>query len=419
LRRIRLFASQIVVVGILAAAGVVTAGALAGGGSPQNTTTKNGTGGGGHNTGGGQTSTAPTTETPPPSSSTQTPSIPVDPLAPVALEGAKEAQAKYNLTKDDMRENLRANTVMMAAFCQRAFTEPDVINYYWGGSYAWLCRLMIVIVLADSKIVRDPPDPNFMEVALSAPTLLHAVTVRCAKRVARRDCTALTAPLLRFINAVAKTAAATSGAATTLERFSGAAAAGSSPGVLLQSAAEKSYAGEVGSAFAEQQAAGRVLAAALRKARLDGPTNSRDLQAITKKLGSANGIPASIVSPLVAAGLTSGAAALSQILKSALQGLPKTIALTSFLGATTSTAALAKFHRDLTFPGLAAVVRALAKQGAIAQGTGETLLNDLRAGVTATTTAARTAALALFVQHAAVAQPAPAALLTAGAQALG
>ncbi len=408
------------VVGVLAAAGVVTAGALAGGSGPHNTTTKHGTGGGRHNTGTDEATTA-APETPSVSDSTQTTTAPppVDPLVPVAVDAFEAWKAAQNLTKADMRDDLRVNTIMMAAFCQRAFTEPGAYNLYWGGPYDLLCRLMIVIVLAESKIVRDPPDPKVMEVTLPAPTLLRAVTVRCPKRVARRTCAALTAPVLSFINAVATAGAAATGAATTLERLGGAATAGSAPGAVLQSAAAKAYARELASTIAKRQAAGRILAAVLRKTRLDGPTSSRDLQAITKKLGSADGLPASFVVQLVTAGLTTGTAQLSQTLRSALQGLPKTVSLTAFLGAASSTVDLAKLNRALTLPELAALVRGLASQGALSTAARDVLIGDLRRAATAAPTSpSRPAAVSQFVKDVgAQVTGAAATLLTAAAMA--
>lgn len=361
------------------------------------------------------TSTEPEPEPPP--STTAPPPPPPDPLANAVQTSLQELQ----LTKTDARADLRINIKAMGVFCLYAYGEPGVVNYYYGGTYAQLCQTFIYIVLGELKIAQDPPDPKFMEVTLPAATLARSITIRCPKRVARRDCEALKAATLRYRNALATTAAAATGSGITLERYSGAAQAGSAPGAVLQAAAEKAYAGELASALAAQQAAGGTLAAVLRKTRLDVRLNARDLQSVTKKLGSPNGLPQSFVSQLVAAGLTSGAAELSQTLKSALQGLPKTLVPSSTLGGTRSTAALTQLYRTLTFPELAALVRGLTDQGGVSTAARDTLINDLRQGVTAPTPEARTPAVDQFVKDAGsqVTGPAATLLMVAGAALTG
>jgi hypothetical protein len=279
------------------------------------------------------------------------------------------------------------------------------------------CQVMIVLVLYEKVMVEDPPDPKFTEVALPSPTLTRSIALRCPKRVARRDCEALKAALLRYRNALATATAAATGTAISLNRFSGAGQAGSAPGAVLQSAAAKAYAGELALAVAAQQAPKRTLAAVLRKMRLELRLNARDVQSVVKKLGSPNGIPPSVVSRLVADGATTSAAALSQTLKNLLQGLPKTMALTRLLGAARSTAALTKLHKTLTFPELAALVRGLTDQGAVSTAARDMLINDLRQGVTALTPEARTPAVDQFIKDAGsqVTGPAATLLTVAGA----
>jgi hypothetical protein len=331
----------------------------------------------------------------------------VDPLAYPPNTDPKLKTAEAKAAAAEARENLPDETRAMAVSCGLLVSPatPDL------RFVLRLCQIAIVLVLADLRIANDPPDPNFTQVALPSPTLLRSIAYRCPKRVARRDCEALKAAFLRYRNALATSAAAATGVAITLERFSGAGQAGSGAGAILQAAGEKGYAGELAAALAAQQAAGRTFAATLRKRHLDLRLNARDLQSVVKKLGSANGIPQSIVSQLVAAGVTSGAAELSQTLKSALQGLPKTLALSSTLGATRSTAALTQLYRTLTFPELAALVRGLTDQGAVSTAARDTLINDLRQGVTAPTPEARAPAVAQFVKDAGSQVTGPAATL--------
>lgn len=102
----------------------------------------------------------------------------------------------------------------------------------------------------------------------------------------------------------------------------------------------------------------------------------------------------------------------------AITTLPKTLSVAGAVAADSPPVGFTQLQHSLTVYELAAVVRALANQGAIAHGTGETLLDDLRAALTATTSSARTAAFASFIQHAAVTQPTPERLLTAAADGL-
>jgi hypothetical protein len=280
-----------------------------------------------------------------------------------------------------------------------------------------MCQGAITMVLGDSQIAKDPPDSKFTEVTLPSPALVRLVTLRCPKRITRRDCEALKAAVLRYRNAQTTTATAATGIAITLNRLSGAGQAGSGPGAVLQSAAAKGYAGELASALVAQQAAERTLAAALRKTRVDVRLNARNVQAVVKKLGSPNGVPPSIVSRLVADGVTSGAAELSQTLKSALQGLPKTLALSRVLGVARPTAALRELHRTLTPPELAVLVRGLTSQGAVSTAAGDMLINDLRQAVNALTPETRTPAVDQFVKDAGgqVTGPAATLLTVAGA----
>jgi hypothetical protein len=321
--------------------------------------------------------------------------------------------------KTEAHDRLGGETAVMAMMCALAVLlslpaeapDADALTQAFAIYQRLLCTEGIKVVLEDLQIAKDPPDPKFTEVTLPSPTLVRSITLRCPKRIARRDCDALKAALLRYRNALTTTAAAGTGAAITLNRFSGAGQAGSVPGAVLQSAAAKGYAGELALALAAQQAAERSLAAALRRTRLDLRLNARNVQSVVKKLGSPNGLPQSIVSRLVADGATTSAAELSQTLKEALQGLPKTLVLSKVLGAAHPTAALRELNRTLTPPELAVLVRGLTNQGAVSTAAGDMLINDLRQAVTALTPEARTPAVDQFVKDAGSQVTGPAAKL--------
>jgi hypothetical protein len=426
LRRIRRFAGQLALVGVLAAGGVLTAGALAGGVSTHNTTTKTGHGDH-HNTGMDETTTAApeATEAPSLPASTQTPSPPIDPTKAVTTTNFGTDPAKAS-AKAEARAELSWTTAVMAMMCSGALlidlaatgeTSPEAIFTLWW--YRFACSQAIAQVFALNAILKaDPPDTNIAEVAFPAQTPLPAMRVLCAKTLTRATCARVTTGAVAYAKALATTSAAAAGLVASVNRFGSATTAGSADGRLLQAGAAKAYAGELANALNAQHQAGRALAAVLRATRSDRGLDTRARAAASKKLASPGSLPTWLTTSAAASGLVPSAAELRKTLAAALARVPKSLSVAAAVAAGSPSAGLTQLQHSLTVYELAAVVRALAKQGAIAQGTGETLLTDLRAALTATTPAERAAAVALFAQNATVAQPAPAALLSAAAHAL-
>jgi hypothetical protein len=423
LRRIRRFAVQIVLVGVLATAGVVTAAALAGGTGANNTTTKHGTGGGRHNTGTDETTTPDTGGAPPPPASAPPP--PVDPTKSVTTTDFGTNAAKAS-AKKQAHEDLGPTTSVMAMMCGGALLtdlaltgkndDAELILYaLW---FRLACQDGIAQVFALNAIIKDPPDPNFGQVAFPAPTAPPLTHVSCSTGVARAVCARLTARALAYVRALDATTSAAAGLVTSLNRFASATAAGSADGRLLQAGAAKAYAGELASALSVQHQAGRALAAVLHATRSDGRLGPASRASVLKRLSSTRPLPTWLTRAPAASGAPASALDLRKALITAITALPKTLSVAAAVAPGSPPVGFTQLQHSLTVYELAAVVRALANQGAIAHGTGETLLGDLRTALTATTASARTAAFASFSQHAAVAQPAPEALLTAAAQAL-
>ena len=428
LRRIRLFASQIVVVGVLAAAGVVTAGALAGGSGPNNTTTKHGTGGGRHNTGTDETTTA-APETPSVPTSTQTPSAPpLDPLSAGQPADAAAAALKA-AAKTQARTRLKGDTQVMAFLCGLVALGPiqtnqdDPIELGDGakllpGSLLFYCQSAISLVLYDLAQINDPPDANLAQVALPSWTLRTSAGLQCPKKVSRTTCQRLSAALLRYQNALAASESAANGLTTSVNRFSAASQASSQAGRRLQTAALEVYAGQLAAAVAVQQSAGRALASAMRAARVDVRLDARRRLRIVTTLSTPGRLPRSLVSAIIARGATTDAAALSESLAGALVQLPKTGSLTGALGAAMPTAGLTALHRSLSVYQVALLVRGLSTQGAVTTAARDVLLADLRQSLTAAGVTLRTAALAHFVQDTATVSGSAGLLLKSAGQAL-
>ncbi len=327
--------------------------------------------------------------------------------------------------KAEAQNNVHKMVPATAYFCSLALegavdSNSQLVESFGApaGLIRLLCNVAIEELVAQYQVFKDPPDPGYTQVALPSPAHVGSVGVSCPKRLSRHDCAGLKADVLRYVNALATSAAAATGAATTLDRYSGADGDGADAAELLQAVAEKAYAGELAAALAAEQKAGGTLAFTLRRTHLDRRLQAPALKSLATKLGSPKGVPQSIVSRLVADGVTSDATELSQTLKSVLQGLPD-LPLSSALGAGFSNASLTTLYRTLTAPELAVLVHGLTGQGAVSSAAGDTLITDLRQAALAPTPAARAPLLARFGADAGSKVTGPAAtLLTVAAEAL-
>jgi hypothetical protein len=377
LRRIRFRAIQLAVVAVLAAAGVVAATALAGGTGSNHTTTKNGTGGGSHNTNKETTSPASeeTTDTPPPPPPPTT--TPPDPLAPPGTAPNTPARPPDKAQAGITARELRSILLGVATFLGDCLTPSE------GGSDTTdpvLCfvaaQAIIVEALAEYKLYLDPPDPNFMQVTLGVASRVPQGGFRCAKTVKKNDCAAVTAALRTFLVALTTNAEASRGSGVTLERYSGAVQAHSVPGALLQSAAQKAYAGLTVSTKAAQQAAGVALGLALRKAHLERLPTRTQFQARVTKLRS-KGLPRQFIQRLIAAKTITSTADLDAWLSTFKSPVPY-MSPSQALSRPLPTAASAALWRTMTVKDLAVLIRGLVAQGALPAAFGNMLLGELR-----------------------------------------
>jgi hypothetical protein len=389
----------------------------------------------------------PTHKKPPPqpspsSSEPETPAAPTappDPTVPPEDQDVGSIKAISEMFRQDAiiqaRKTLNDDAFAMSIFCAKAF-YPGLLaeagqSSFPGATWRQLCQAAIQIVLEDVAELRSlniPPaaiefvrvdtSEDFMQVALTSPGVAASVALSCAKRVTPRQCRQVRAALLGYSNALATTLAASTGLSTALERFDAAQTAGSVPGALLQAGAAKAYAGELVAALTAELSAAKALAAALGT-KADLRLTARGRAAAARKLAAPNGLPASIVSAVLATGAAKDATELRQALAAALSKLPATLSLTKILSTPKPTAWLTGIQRSITTYEVAALVRGLDAQGALGEGAGDTLLDDLRAAINATTPDAHAAALAKLRQDITAQVTGPAgALLTSAVQPL-
>jgi hypothetical protein len=225
--------------------------------------------------------------------------------------------------------------------------------------------------------------------------------------------------MTRYQKALAATEAAANGLAISINRFSGADAAGSTAGRLLQAAAAKAHSAELVAALPAQQSAARPLASILRATHTDLVLKASDRQTLIRKLSSPGGVPASMIAQLTRRGAVTSATELRQILGEALAGLPKTLSLAGALSAPSSAAGFTQLYRTLDVYEVAALVRGLTAQGAVSAEVEGWLLDDLRDTVTATSGDEKASALSQYDSDAnETAEPA-ASLLRAAGKGLG
>jgi hypothetical protein len=415
LRRLRQFATQIVLVVVLGAAGVVTAAAVAGGNGTHNTTTKTGHGDH-HNTGTdeGTTAAPETTETPPSTTPPPPPPPPVDPLAPPTTTPDNplrpEGKAEAGLDAADLKTVL-VGTASFLGDC----LDPG------GGSSTTdpvLCfvaaQAIITEALHEYKRWKDPPDPNFMQVALYVPKQVPAGTFRCPKSTSKGGCVAVNAAFRRWLSALAAGAAAARGNGVTVERFSGAVVGHSVPGAQLQAAAEKAYAGLTVSTKAAQRAAGVALGLALRNAHLDRLPTKSQFQARVKRMSTSKGYSRGLIQRLVADRVITSAADLDAMLKNIttpVSYVPLSVALSLRLPLSVSAA----LWRTTTVKDLAVLIRGLVGQSAVPASFGNTLLDELRTIAATPTPDARKPLIAKLVTDATALSGPAGILLAAGA----
>jgi hypothetical protein len=262
--------------------------------------------------------------------------------------------------------------------------------------------------------IEDPPDPNFMQVALGVATPAPPGGLRCAKTVRKSDCAAATTAFRTWLAALTVNAEASRQAGVTLNRYTGAAQAKSVPGVLLQAAAVKAYNGLIVSTKTAQHAAGVALGIALRKAHLDRLPTRSQFQARAKQLSTSKGYPRKFIQQLIAAGVITSAADLDAVLsipKSPVPYMSPSQALSVPLPTTESAA----IWRTMTVKDMALLIRALIAQKAVPAVFGDTLLNELRAIAAAPSAAARKPLIAKLVTDASALSGPAGILLAAGA----
>jgi hypothetical protein len=322
--------------------------------------------------------------------------------------------------KKEALRNIRLIMVGVAVFLGDCLTPTD------SGSTTTdpvLCFVAAQAIFTEMVAVfsyyKDPPDSNFMEVALGTPMAAPPGGYKCPKKAKKSDCAAVNAAFLKYRVALNANAQAVDGGATTLERFSGAVQANSVPGALFQAAAQKAYSGLIVSTMAAQQAAGTALALTLRRTHLDRrPTRSR-FQANVKKLSTSKGIPRQVIQRLISGGQIGSAAELDQILKDVMASVTVPYAtLSGAFGLALPTAATAALWRSMTYKDFAVLIRGLAGQNAVPAATADALIGELRQIANTASADARKPLLATLVNDAGAVSGPAGILLAAGANGL-
>ncbi len=344
------------------------------------------------------------------------PPPPVDPLTPPTTAPNTSITPEMKKEGGITLAQLRSILVGTATFLGDCLTPTDNTTDTTDPVLCFVAAQSIITeALAEYKKFKDPPDPNFMQVALGVPASVPPGGFKCPRKAKKIDCAAVTAALRKYLAALNVNAQASWAGAVTLERFSGAVQAKSVPGALLQAAAEKAYAGLIVSTKAAQQAAGVTLGLTLRRTHLERtPTKSR-FQAHLKKLSTAKGLPAPLIARLIAGKQIASAADLDPILQGVVG--PYVSFSRAVILPVPSTGSAALWH-TITVKDLALLIRGLVAQNAVQTSLGNPLLDELRAIVNAPSAEARKPLIAKLVTDAsAVAGPAG-ILLAAGASGL-
>jgi hypothetical protein len=360
-----------------------------------------GQGGGGSTSGASDSSTAP--ETPATPDTTEQKSDVLARPAGAATKDLASDASKAAKRDEALQERTYAVKIMVVVcsawlFLDLASSDAplSMADYLFGPFfYRYMCFEALDYIAALTKIIHDPPDSNFMQVALPVAAATPPVSARCSKRVTARACTLIRTADLRYGKALSAAQTAAKGVATSIERFSGASAVDSEDGRILQAAAAKAYAGELAEATTELQAAGAAFAAALRAARVDVRVAVPTRQTLIKRFGS-RGISA------------------------ALPGsLQKSVTLSGALASPRPSTGYSQFQRELAIYEIAALIKGLNTQGAVSTEISGWLLDDLRDAITSTTPDERASALSQYEGDVGeIGEPA-ASLLAAAGQALG
>jgi hypothetical protein len=322
--------------------------------------------------------------------------------------------------KKEALRNIRLIMVGTAVFLADCLTPSDSGSDTTDPVLCYVAAQAIFTeMLSQYKYYKDPPDSNFMQVALGTPLAAPPGGYKCPKKAKKSDCAAVNAAFLKYRVALNANAQAMRGGAITLERFSGAVQANSVPGALLQAAAQKAYSGLIVSTMAAQQAAGTALALTLRKTHLDRRPTKSQFQANVKKLSTSKGIPRQVIQRLISDRQVGSAAELDQILKDVMASVTVPhVTLSRAFSLALPTAATAALWRSMTYKDLAALIRGLAGQNAVPAATADALIGELRQIANTASADARKPLLATLVKVAGTV-PGPAGiLLAAGANAL-
>lgn len=352
-----------------------------------------------------------TVEQPPP------PKAPPDPLTP---PDAAPASSITDKMKSFSIADLRSVLVGVSSFLGDCLTPSELVDGASSTTDPVLCFVAAQAILTEAINLynqsKDPPDPNFQQVALGAPAPVPTGRITCSKKATKSNCALAAAAWRKYLEALNVNAQVMGADTITLNRFSGAVEAKSVPGALLQAAAQKAYAGLLVSTKAAQQAAGTALALTLRKTKLDARPTAALCAARKKKLSTSKGLPRQVIDRLIADKQIQAAADLDPI----LQGIAAVpcVPLSTGVGQALPTGPIAELWHSMTFKDLAVLIRGLGGQGAIPGPTVSTLIEQLRDVANAAATSRKPLIDKLVKDAEALANKPAALLLSVGAAGL-
>jgi hypothetical protein len=263
------------------------------------------------------------------------------------------------------------------------------------------CAGSLIVEISAYVAHDDPPDPNFGLIALQRRVSQPARNLSpLCSFVRGRTCRRLLSAARHYLRASRNLASATEALAITANRSSGALAAGSAPGQVLQSGVAKTYCGIIAVALTRERVVGRVLARRLRRAGVNFRLSLGQVRRVQARLAQLRGVPRSILTRLGGDGLDTPL--IQQAIRDSIDRAISQSRRFDFQGALRqridATELLAE-QELITIAELSQMVATLNQQGVISNYLALTLNADIQNYQLAPGPAERASAIADFTAH--------------------
>ncbi len=247
-----------------------------------------------------------------------------------------------------------------------------------------VCVIALVALGLDISWLRDPPDKNYLSLAIPRATSVSStqVKIRCG-RLSKHGCALLAAAYAAYLRAFAATNTATAGLSTTGDRLGSARKAGDVEAILFQIAARKIYMGEIAAAQAVLNKRSAALAKLLKLEHLNAPVPLESPSALVAKLGHSD--PAVLKAAVIASGhpLSVFTSELAQAIR-AYRKVYSTPTLASVLAHPIGYGAQLADYRSMSLINVRALVFGLGRGNAISASAAGALLDELSCTVGST-----------------------------------